>query len=161
MFKRLLKVLKCLELHRVIVLSPDEKVTRIAETMGFMGVRSESDLNGAVAEGLKMAQAIGADAAIILTADIPLVRPEDLMEVLGANLERPFLVLVPSKDGGTNAIFLSLPTDFRPEFGELSFERHLRQARRYNCLVMRNERLEFDIDGPEDLLELQRIEGDP
>lgn len=159
MLKRLFEALKHVSLYKVIVLSPNEKVVRIAETMGFMGIMSKSDLNGAIAEGLDLAQGIGADAAIILPADIPLVKPQDLRELLEVGLERPFFVLVPSKDGGTNAIFLSLPTDFTPEFGEHSFERHLKQAKRYNYLVVRNERLEFDVDGPEDLSKLKSFTG--
>ena len=73
-------------------------------------------MNAAVSRGLAAVAASGAEAALVLTADLPLARPERHRRRPGAP-RRPdqSVVLVPSADGtGTNAMLLRPPEALRP-----------------------------------------------
>lgn len=101
----------------------------------------------------------GVSALLRLPIDIPLVEPDNI-EVLFEELEAPpAAVLVPSRDGtGTNALLRTPPTLFPSHFGPGSFARHLAEAKGCGARakVMRNPRLELDVDDLEDLRLLAR-----
>ena len=104
----------------------------------------------------------GASAVLRLPADLPLVTPADL-EALFAELDRPpEAVLVPSRDGaGTNALLRSPAVLFPSCFGSGSFALHEEGARRAGARikVVRNPRIEFDVDDPQDLADLPAQKG--
>jgi 2-phospho-L-lactate guanylyltransferase len=111
-------------------------------------------MNGAVARGLDWAEEAGAGAALVLTADLPLIRPDDVAAVLAAARPGPSAVLVPSHEGtGTNAMLLRPPRAIAPRLGPGSLARHLAQATRRGVAVERLERsrVALDIDTPRDL----------
>ena len=66
----------------------------------------------------------------MLTADLPLARPDDIDAIIAAPLGAgPSAVLVPSADGtGTNAMLLRPPAALRPRLGPDSLARHRAQA---------------------------------
>jgi 2-phospho-L-lactate/phosphoenolpyruvate guanylyltransferase len=110
-------------------------------------------MNPAVVRGLAAAAGM-AEAALVLTADLPLAAPADIAAVLAAAPPAPSAVLVPSRDGtGTNAMLLRPPSALTPELGVGSLARHLAQVARRGLEVARCERpgLALDIDTPEDL----------
>ena len=93
----------------------------------------------------------------MLTADLPLARPEDVAAILAAARPAPSAVLVPSHDGtGTNAMLLRPPRAIAPRLGPGSLARHLALAARRGVAVQRLERprLALDIDTPRDLAAL-------
>jgi 2-phospho-L-lactate guanylyltransferase len=113
-------------------------------------------MNGAVGRGLAWVEE-RAEAALVLTADLPLARPEDLAAVLAAAPPAPAAVLVPSHDGsGTNAMLLRPPRAIAPRLGPGSLARHLALAARYGVPVTRLERprIALDIDTTRDLAAL-------
>jgi 2-phospho-L-lactate/phosphoenolpyruvate guanylyltransferase len=114
-------------------------------------------MNAAVARGLVAVAAERADAALVLTADLPLARPDDLTAIVAAGPVGPSALLVPSVDGtGTNAMLLRPPAALAPRLGPDSYTRHQAQAARRRLVSTRLDlpRLALDIDTPADLAAL-------
>lgn len=96
----------------------------------------------------------GFDAVMRLPADLPLVRGEDIDELLALELKAPKALLVPSREGtGTNAIIRAPADLFASRFGPNSLARHKEEALRVGveCLIVKNERIALDIDEPQDI----------
>jgi 2-phospho-L-lactate guanylyltransferase len=89
-----------------------------------------------------------------LPADLPLVRAQDIDELLSIEVDSPGALLVPSREGtGTNAIIRTPPTLFPSRFGPNSLAKHREEAARVGveCVVVNNARIALDIDEPGDL----------
>lgn len=94
------------------------------------------------------------DALLRLPIDIPLMTPHDIEALFRQAEDASTMVIVPSRDGtGTNALLRSPPNLFPSHFGPGSFARHLDEAKRCGARVhiMRNPRIELDIDEIDDL----------
>ena len=150
----------------VVVVTSDPEARGMAEAIAGARVVPDHDpprgMNAAVVRGLEAVAAAGADGALVVTADLPLARPEDLDAVLAAAPPGPSATLAPSRDGtGTNAMLLRPPAALTPRLGVDSLARHLHQAGRRGVTVARVERLNLalDIDTPRDLAELMARGG--
>ena len=96
----------------------------------------------------------GFDTVMRLPADLPLVRAEDIDELLSVQLRSPSALLVPSREGtGTNAIIRTPPPLFPSRFGPNSFTFHQQEAARVGveCVIVNNARIALDIDEPADV----------
>ena len=96
----------------------------------------------------------GFDAVMRLPADVPLVRSDDIDELLTRELSAPAALLVASREGtGTNAIIRTPPTVFPSRFGPNSLALHTKEAAKAGaqCLVANYPRLALDIDDASDL----------
>jgi len=96
----------------------------------------------------------GFDTVMRLPADLPLVRAEDIDELLSIQLSSPGALLVPSREGtGTNAIIRTPPSLFPSRFGPNSLMLHKQEAARVgvDCVIVDNARIALDIDEPADL----------
>jgi 2-phospho-L-lactate guanylyltransferase len=96
----------------------------------------------------------GYQAVLRLPADLPLLLPDDVTELMQAPVAPPCAVLVPSWDRkGTNALLRTPPDLFPSRFGPDSFTRHLHEAEAAGARVkiIENPRLAFDLDDPADL----------
>jgi 2-phospho-L-lactate guanylyltransferase len=96
----------------------------------------------------------GFDTVMRLPADLPLVRAEDIDELLSIQLHSPGALLVPSRAGtGTNAIIRTPPPLFPSRFGPNSFTLHKQEAARVGveCVIVNNARIALDIDEPADM----------
>ncbi len=145
----------------VLVVTSDPEARAMAQRIAGARVTPDHDpprgMNAAVARGLAAVAAAGADGALVLTADQPLARPQDIDAVVAAAPPAVSATLVPSRDGtGTNAMLLRPPSALTPRLGVDSLARHLQQAARRGVAVARVElpRLALDIDTPRDLEEL-------
>lgn len=156
-FFRVVAATRCAD--RVFVISKEPGALTRAEALGWETIveshqTSESD---SVDAGARYCAEQGVEALLRLPVDLPLVEPADIESVF-ANLEAaPTAVLVPSSDGtGTNALLRSPAVLFPSRFGPNSFPRHLAEAERCGARirVLRNPRLELDIDELEDLRQL-------
>ncbi|RLG80213.1 MAG: 2-phospho-L-lactate guanylyltransferase [Thermoprotei archaeon] len=140
-----------------LVVSPSTEVSKLAKLYGFGFLKETSSrgLNAAVELGVKAVYGLGAEAALIVPADIPLVEPEDLDRLIstGLKLRKPFMVIAPSHDGGTNALLVTLPTPLRFRFGPESFEAHLEEALRHGLSVevYSCSRVGLDLDDEDDI----------
>ena len=149
---------RCVE--RVFVVSKERGGLARARQRGWEAIVetrqiSESDSVDAASQ---FCAAQGVNALLRLPIDLPLAEPRDIEAVFRKLDEKvnggPAAVLVPSRDGtGTNALLRRPPGLFPSRFGPNSFALHLAEAKRCGArtCVLRNARLELDVDELEDL----------
>ncbi len=148
------------EVNRVFVVSSERIALEKARAMGWTTLvereqRSESD---SVDAASRYCAAQGVKALLRLPIDIPLAQAQDIDAIFAQMGAAPCAVMVPSRDGtGTNALLREPPTVFPSRFGPNSFEKHLAEARQrsVHVHVMRNARVELDVDEIEDFRELR------
>jgi 2-phospho-L-lactate guanylyltransferase len=142
------------------VVTGDRRVREIAAALGAEVIVEEQEKGEteAVTFALLEMKRSGIEAALIIPADIPLLRARDIELVLEQAARHdglsPFALLVPSHDRmGTNALLLSPPDLIHLRFGYDSFSYHLSQvaAQEIPLRVLENERIALDIDEPQDL----------
>jgi 2-phospho-L-lactate guanylyltransferase len=96
----------------------------------------------------------GCNAVLVLPADLPMVRREDIAAIIerGQHLMSVVLTTDSARDG-TNALFMRPPGLIPYTFGPGSFDRHLQFAREAGAEVSVYEslHLSLDIDLPQDL----------
>jgi 2-phospho-L-lactate guanylyltransferase len=158
-------------IDRVLVVTGDADVMALAETRGAdVLIETAADgLNAAVAQGAAHAAGAGATAVLILPADLPFVRVEDIERMLGPLTadrrppttarrplptdHRPLLALTGDEvEEGTNALLLAPPGDFTFHYGPGSFRAHLQEAveRGRSTYVVNAPGLRFDLDTESD-----------
>ena len=88
----------------------------------------------------------------IFPSDVPLAWEGDLRDIVDTGATSS-VVVAPSRDGGTNALYLSPCDALTPSFGRFSFKAHLAEAERLGirCTMLSLPRLELDIDTIEDV----------
>ncbi len=147
----------------IVVATLDPDAATLAGRFGARISRTEAGRGHSEAVAA-VAGLLARDTAAMLTlpADIPLVRPADVSELVAAHDSGQNFVIVPSRDGaGTNAV-LCAPADLVPlRFGAPSFASHLAQARDRGIepFVLRLPRIALDIDEPADLAALRAAPG--
>ena len=146
-------------LGRIVIVSPDPHVARIAERHGLLLLREARSTghSGAVAAGLAFAKSHGATRALTLPADVPLVTRDEICSVIDSDARG--VTIVPSRDGdGSNALLFKPLDVLTPSFGVGSFARHTAQAteRGIACRSLSFPGIGLDIDTPDDLAELVR-----
>jgi FO synthase len=146
-------------IDQVALVSPEQDERAEAVTFDDEG----GGLNAALTHAARQAAVRGATRLVILHADLPRVRPEEvtaLIDEAGAN----GMAIAPDHRGtGTNALCLPLPLPFELGFGPGSFERHLAQASARGLVpaVVRLPGLAFDLDELDDLRsheDMERLE---
>jgi 2-phospho-L-lactate guanylyltransferase len=143
-------------LNRVFVVSSEPVVLSRSAELGFecvpeSGQISESD---SVDAASRWCAARGVDLLLRLPVDLPILEPEDIASVFEQKPGAPGMLIVPSRDGdGTNALLRTPPDLYPSRFGPGSFARHLAEAEAVGAQVriVRNPRIELDIDELEDL----------
>jgi 2-phospho-L-lactate guanylyltransferase len=150
-------------LDEVLVVTADPVIAGLA---GAFGARVVADhdpprgMNAAVTIGCETARAEGADASLVLTGDLPLIRPDDIDTIIAHAPRGPGAVLTPSRDRtGTNAMLLSGPRILTPRLGPGSLAAHLAQAHDLGVATVICElpTVALDIDTPNDLELLGRV----
>ena len=107
--------------------------------------------------GVTRASRDGADAVLIVAADVPLLRTTDLRRVAAAGRRSPVVIVPDRRGSGTNALYLRPPSRIAPRFGRRSLAAH-RIAAGPDGRVLRVGRLGLDIDTPADLRAVRRAE---
>ncbi len=155
MFEDVVRVLVSLPVPVAVVTNSSEAAGR-ATHLGWRllwETRQISESASVDAASVQLARE-GIASVLRLPADLPLVRPCDLEQVISGNPPPPFAVLVPSHDGaGTNAILRHPPDLFPSRFGQNSFILHLQEAKRSGAevRVIENPNLALDLDDASDL----------
>jgi 2-phospho-L-lactate guanylyltransferase len=144
---------------RVFVISKEPGALSRARMLGWETIveSSQTSESDSVDAGSRYCAEHGVHALLRLPIDLPLVEPSDIEAVFGELQVAPSVVLVPSSDGtGTNALLRSPAVLFPSRFGTNSFPRHLAEAEACGARVrvLRNPRLELDIDELDDLRRL-------
>ena len=137
LFERILTVLKGM---KVYVLTPDDIPER-----DYTIIRDEwRDINKVVAK----ARSHIVDDVLILPCDLPFVERDDIH-----GLCKDGIKIVPSQNGGTNALFLPVEVDIETQFGKNSSEKHAKilEEKNIEYEVHRSDKFR-DIDTEEDIL---------
>jgi 2-phospho-L-lactate/phosphoenolpyruvate guanylyltransferase len=134
-------------IRRTLLVTPD-----LSLFSGGREVLADSGTGHADAIDLALAHPRAQDGALVVMADCPLVEPQALDGVVEAATP---LALVPSEDGGVNALALRPLDGFRPRFG-VTAESMIASARAAGLepAVVDDPRLAFDVDRPADLARL-------
>jgi 2-phospho-L-lactate/phosphoenolpyruvate guanylyltransferase len=153
-------------LEGLLVVTSDAEAAELAGRIAGARVVPDHDpprgMNAAVSRGLGVVAEAGAAAALVLTADLPLIRAEDIEAILAAAPTDRSVLIVPSHEGtGTNAMLLRPPTALAPRLGPDSLARHTAQASRRGMSAARLvlPRVGLDIDTPRDLALLMAAGG--
>ena len=143
----------CELIGEVLVVAGDDEGAALAVTAGASAfVVQEPGLLAAL-EAADL-RAAGADATIIVAADLPAATAQELAEViLAAPAQGPTVVIAPTDDGGTGAL-LRRPSSVIPTaYGPDSAARHIQLAAAAGiaAVVVRRPGLSADVDTPEQL----------
>jgi len=162
MLEDVLQALKASNVTKVLVVSNDPNVHPIAERFGaFFFSPIRKGLNSAVEEAFVWCMKNKADSVLVLPADIPLISPKDINAIVLLGSDERRVVLVPSRDWGTNAFFQCPPRLVHACFGPGSFKKHVLEA------CSKGVRVKFyyslgaglDIDSVDDLQVLLKSEN--
>ena len=144
------------DLEQVLVVSRDPEALAIARYHGARTVLEDGTphLNIAITRATAVAMMYSVNGVLILPADLPQMKPEDVTVMVNAGKFSETVVIAPDhRKQGTNALLLRPPDLIKFSFGENSFFRHVSQA---NAKGARVEVVELpslarDVDYPEDL----------
>jgi 2-phospho-L-lactate guanylyltransferase len=138
--------------HHVVVVSSSADVRTWALQVGIEDVLDDpGTLDEAARAGVERCRVLGLFRAVIAHADLPWVRGFDAVV---RDASRAVVVAVPChRDDGTPVLSVPSEAGFRFAYGPGSFRRHAREARRAGLAlrVVRDRRLAFDVDLPEDV----------
>jgi len=145
---------------QVVVVSRDAAVRKVAKQAGAWAlVEAGVGLNQALRQASTWAIMRGAEAILILPADLPLLRTADLVEMIEAASGSPSVVIAPChRADGTNALLLHPPGLIEFAFGPGSFARHRQAVRKVGLepVIVHSSTLALDLDVPEDLKYLDK-----
>lgn len=145
------------ELEHVLVISRDPAALALAREHGARTVREAGtpQLNMALARATIVAKTYVTQGVLVLPADLPLITPEDVREMLRrAQGAGPVVVVAPDRrQQGTNALLICPAGLIEYEFGPGSFQRHCERARQAGAHleIVELPSLALDVDLPEDL----------
>jgi len=135
--------------HDLYVVCDDDEVAGWATDLGAEVLwRPGLGLNGAVTDGVDALARLGFDRVVVAHADLPHVLQFD------AALGGDGITLVPDRrDDGTNVVVVPAHCGFRFSYGPGSFGRHRLEAERlgHTPVIVRDDRLSWDVDVPDDL----------
>ncbi|MCY3799393.1 MAG: 2-phospho-L-lactate guanylyltransferase [Chloroflexi bacterium] len=145
----------------VLVISRDTKALAIAREIGAKTLQegAMSNLNPALMRATLVVQSWRADAVLVLPADLPFVRSDDIGGMIGQAVDRSIVIATDNASDGTNALLVRPPGAIEFQYGPGSFARHIRSANAagLHAITYESDRLALDIDLPEDLATYQRI----
>ncbi len=141
---------------KVFVVSAEPRVLERARSFGWEVIPESRQISESESVDFASRWCVehGVDALLRLPVDLPLIQPYDIESLFSGLPSRSATVIVPSRDGdGTNALLRKPPTLFPSRFGPGSFAKHLAEASRVGSQirVVRNPRIEVDIDDVDDL----------
>lgn len=146
-------------IDRLLVVSGDHGAQRIAGGYGAAVLADDQrGHNDAAALGLARALELGAERALLVPGDCPLLDPAELDELISRPAAPDSVLIVPDRHGsGTNALLLSPPGAIQPAFGVGSHARHEARARAagLEAQTVQVASLALDIDTPDDLAALR------
>lgn len=102
-----------------------------------------------------VAEVVSAPLVAIVSADLPLLRADEVEELLEATPARG-IAIARARDGGTNAVAMRPPGLVRTRFGEPG-SAALHAALGVDHVVLDLPGLAFDVDTPEDLAQMQAV----
>lgn len=151
------------EVDQVLVISRDTGALAMARDFQARTVQEDgsSDLNTALQRATVVAQMYSAQSLLVLPADLPLLTPQAVRQLIQKAVHPPVLVINPDRRmDGTNAL-LSSPVDLiNYQYGPGSFQAHIQQVKPFPVRIEICEipEISLDLDLPEDLDLLRQME---
>tara|TARA_Y100001947_G_scaffold41513_1_gene34371 strand:- start:563 stop:1291 length:729 start_codon:yes stop_codon:yes gene_type:complete len=121
------------------------------------------ELNSAINKGVQFLEKMGTRKFFTIPGDVPLLAVAEINQLTACLRSTEGIILVPAHDGaGTNSIASSIPIQITTQFGMNSLAAHRRIARDQGLSVdvLPLSGLGFDIDWPDDLIQLASMGGD-
>jgi 2-phospho-L-lactate guanylyltransferase len=159
MLEDVLRAVKRSIVYQIVVISSDPVVQRFTCNFGVTVLQEkEQGLNKAIMQATQWCVQKDAELVLIILADIPLLKPEDVNEIVNLSSEKICIVISPSRNGGTNALMQKPPNIIPMSFGPNSFRKHLAEAsaRGVPSRVYLSQRVALDIDSVKDMEYLLR-----
>lgn len=145
--------------QKVWLVSTDVTILAKAPKLGAQPLHDpHDDINAALHLARELAFQDGAKRILVVPADLPLLTPKDVQNLL-KNLEKAQVVIAPDrKRRGTNALGLQLPSTLPFQFGYDSFRYHCEAATDlgFAPYIYDSPTIALDIDMPEDFVALER-----
>lgn len=161
MLEDVLNAIKGSLVQETVVVGNDLCVSGLAANAGVLYKEEKRrGLNRAITGSIEWCLKREVDAIVVLPADIPLVSSIDINRIIEiARNSGPILVLSPSEDGGTNALYMRPPNLIPVNYGPGSFKKHIKQSRAKGTRlkVYYSHSIAFDIDTQQDLQKLSRM----
>lgn len=136
------------------MVSGDAETLEFGRSLGLTPIwEHEPDLNSALRTAGEWAREY-ADQHLIVLPDLPLLRPDNIRELVESADGAPSIVICPDRTRtGTNMLLLQPCGCIPPLFGSGSLQRHLAAARATNAAVRIYDSpgTSWDIDTPDDL----------
>jgi 2-phospho-L-lactate guanylyltransferase len=157
MFRHVLQVVRSVpQVIGTLVVSRDSKALAIAREYEARTVQESGspELNTALTRATQVVMSWNGDAVLVLPADLPLINPVDVTDLIMLGQDMMSVVIATDQDeDGTNALLVRPPGLIEYAFGPGSFERHIQRAREVGIepKIHRSDRLALDIDLPVDL----------
>lgn len=153
--RTLMKLSRARGIDRVVVISRDDMVLHLARKHGAWSiVETHADLNRALEQATQVCAANGAQAVLVVPADLPRLRVRDIETMVALGERAPCMVIAPAqRDGGTNALLVNPARWASFQFGDDSFTKHCEKAQGAGLQILRydSDTITFDLDVPEDL----------
>jgi 2-phospho-L-lactate guanylyltransferase len=143
-------------LEKILVVSRDPEALTVARKLGAQTLLESGNpgLNMALARASLLAKAYKARGIIVIPADLPLLEPEDIQEMINMVNGKPAVVIAPDRHHeGTNVMLVAPPDLIEFHYGKGSFERHCAEAYEAGAdvRIVEKESMGLDLDWPEDL----------
>ena len=147
----------------IAVISPTAEGLGLPPGVAFIR-QDRVGLNNLLEQGREWAASRGAGALMVIFADLPLVSPREIVEIVALGQVRGTAVLAPDRHGsGTNVLLASPPALARFAFGTDSYRAHQALHREAGAHVETyiSTGTSLDLDTPDDLdyLECERYEA--
>lgn len=144
------------EIAKVVVVTPSVEVGRLALAYAKTLVIHDDNVGQLPAVNKAVSFVMGSlkpEAILLTVADVPLIRPWDLVIMLRLARKPNTLVLAPSNDRGTNVMVQHPPGLIELRYGRESFFKHVDEAKRGKIpyVVYLSESVALDVDTPSDL----------
>jgi 2-phospho-L-lactate/phosphoenolpyruvate guanylyltransferase len=162
MLEDVLIALKESAVNKIVVIGEDLQVQEVAEKLDAYYLSATNDgLNPAIQEATGWCMQQGASSVLVLPADIPLLTAKDVDRIIALGVGKCAVVLSPSGNWGTNALYQCPPKLIPACFGPKSFIEHIREAytRGISVRLHFSTGLATDIDSAEDLRKIFQIEN--
>lgn len=129
MLEDVLKAVKCSEVCQTVVISSDRTIKELANNFGVSYLEERKyELNRAVKQATEWCIQNNANSVLILPADIPLITPADINQIVKLCSTENSVVISPSQNSGTNALLQKPPDIIHTHFGPNSFSKHKTEA---------------------------------
>jgi 2-phospho-L-lactate guanylyltransferase len=144
------------DVEHTLVVSRDPAALALTREMGGRTVLEDGapQFNTAIKRATIVAMAHGAHAVLVLPADIPLITPADIQEILVLGKKAPVVVIAPDRrQDGTNGLYINPAGLIEYGYGTGSFQRHCERANKAEAdlKILNSAAFGLDLDLPEDL----------